>query len=122
MTTKQRAAVIPTAAKNDESTDREKLIQAVVKEVFSTLNMRLKSILTTKQMVQMVRLEAYAEHFNSPLAKYVHQAILESTVSTDAKGGRGRGDLVETLKAIVSQDSPTVDKNKSLMQKLLQRG
>jgi hypothetical protein len=103
----------------NESSEKEQLFRLAIAEVFSTLDIELKSVLTQRQMVALVRLKVFALRFKSPMAETVYQGLIKTAVSTDVKGGRGRRDLTDVLKALINQDDQGDKKTQGLMRRIL---
>jgi len=106
-------------------TDSETLqnIRGVIDAVLETDNlapggMRMRMVAHKRLLKPIVRLDLYANKFNSPTAAAISRYIKEVTVGDQ---GRGRTDMVESLKAIIGgiQNNEQEQQRRSIMSRLL---
>lgn len=97
------------------------LIDHMESIVFGVENMRLRSVLTNKQLVALVRLQVYADTYGSANAQMLVHALQEYAVSTAQKGGTGRKNLVDIMQALRTTVGAEMmdEKRQGLRQRLL---
>ncbi len=94
-----------TPLKPDGQTHDSRL-RDVIDGMMSTKGMEVRSVLTSKHEIALIRISMFGEKYDSPLAKFLYSHLLELRVSHD---GQGRKDLVAAMKAAVSHDRPQND-------------
>jgi len=72
-------------------------LERLLEEVYSTKNINLKTDLTDRTIIALVQLDAFAQKFNSPLAKLVSKNFKELSVS---KKRKGRSEFVQVSRAM----------------------
>jgi hypothetical protein len=106
-------------------TDSETLqnIRGVIDAVLESDNlepggMRMRMVAKKRLLRPLVRLHLYAYKFQSPTAAAIARYIEEVTVGEE---GRGRTDMVESLKAIIGgmQNNEQEQQRRSIMSRLL---
>lgn len=98
-------------------------IRGVIDAVLETDNqapggMRMRMVAHKRMLKPLVRLDLYAAKFDSPTAAAISKFIKEVTVGAE---GRGRADMVESLKAIIGgiQQNEQEQQRRSIMSRLL---
>lgn len=107
-----------TLSRNDRDTDTLQ-VAAVVEQVFSTMTMEMKSILTPDQIYHVARLLIFAEKHQSGMAAKIAMVLMELKVS---EKGYGRRDMREVLMALLQRESTQAVDQKNLFQRLIGRG
>jgi hypothetical protein len=95
------------------SNDRKQDIRDIAAEIFSDVNMNQKSDLEISQIHSIAVLKMYAEKYKSENARLLVTWLLELRVS---KKARGRGDLVNALRAaLVTSDEANTERRRKLL-------
>lgn len=72
-------------------------LERLLEEVYSTKNINVKTDLTERQILALLKLDAYGKKFKSPLALFVSKNFKELSVS---KKRKGRQEFVQVSKAM----------------------
>jgi ACT domain-containing protein len=90
-------------------------IRGAIAEVFSNVNLRFRSVLTTRQILHAMRATLYAKHFNQPVLQEMIEILLELKVSGK---GRGRDDMTKAIQSIIANE----ETSRTIREKLLGLG
>lgn len=72
-------------------------LSKLVSEVMSTNDMRLRSKISPQMLTHLIRMEVFAEHYDSKVMRGLITYILETHVSV---GGWGMGNLIRSLMSL----------------------
>lgn len=86
-----------------ENQNQESRLLDVLKGIMSTDNMEVRSVLETKHEIALIRIIMFAEKYDSHMANFLYEKLLQLRVS---HGGLGRKNMVAALKAVRSDDDP----------------
>ncbi len=99
----------------NDPNEKRVTVKEAVSEAFSVTDLLMKGLLTNQQAFQLSRAYAIADLWESTYPKSSHllktlcDKLMQTSVSTKGKGGRGRDDMVKAIASIVSVN--TDDKN-----------
>ena len=87
--------------------NKDARLRDVIDGVMATHGISVRTVLEDKHIVALVRGRIFAERHNSQLMEQLCQYLQEARISKD---GRGRKDLIATMKAAVSNPEESGDK------------